>query len=107
MIQILRQSEIVLTKKVSERLQAINTAQQAHGLLPVDTRFFFNNMVPLVVNALKLAFPTRKELVYISNILFSRYIEPVLLALEAGNEPPSTPFSPNFKQFNFTALLKY
>lgn len=80
----------MLPKKISERILAINAVQQSKNLVPLDTRFFFNNMVPLVINALKLAYPTRKELLYISNILFSRYIEPVLVALEAGNEPPGT-----------------
>jgi len=62
-----------------------NLAQeQAHSGL--DTRSLFNLFTPLAVNALRLAYDTKRELLFIMQVLFPKYLDPIISAM-ARSEP--------------------
>jgi hypothetical protein len=81
----LKQSEVVLPRNMLLRIETVHAHLSDCGKDTVlDTRALFNNLVSLVVNALRIAFPTKHELLFIIYALLARYIEPALSALEAG-----------------------
>lgn len=101
MISMLKECDIALPKTLADRVLAAQTLPQAtmigveesgdhvNDVLPsLDTRRLFQNFVPVAVHSLRLAYPTKPELLYIITQLFPRYLEPVLSAIEKGSDPP-------------------
>ena len=99
----LKECDIALPKTLADRVLAAQTLPQAtmigveesgdhvNDVLPsLDTRRLFQNFVPIAVHSLRLAYPTKPELLYIITQLFPRYLEPVLSAIEKGSDPPGT-----------------
>lgn len=87
LVLMLKQAPILLPPGTLQKISAIS---ESNPNIRLDVRTYFNLFVPLVVNALRLAFDTKRELLYIIYILFPRYLVPLIAAIENGCEPPCT-----------------
>lgn len=90
LITSLKESDICLPQPTQLRILELENTWAERATSYRNTRDLHDIFVSLIVDALRLPFPTKRELHIVSRILFPRYIEPVLKALESSSPLPST-----------------
>jgi hypothetical protein len=70
-------------------------SEASDRLKPESLLQLWRSFVSIVVDSLRVAFPKKHELAYIIHLLFPRYIQPLVEAVESESPLPSTPARPS------------